>query len=89
MREAKEVAGGKRLGPVGGRIVAEVFAGLLMGDPTSYANCDPRWTPEREKDKYGLAGPVMGDDWQFRDIIAAAGMPIEAGDFSEEQANAA
>ena len=34
-----------RLGPVGLRIVAEVFLGLLSGDKTSYLNLDPEWTP--------------------------------------------
>ena len=29
-------ARGERLGPVGGRIVAEVLVGLLEGDPQSY-----------------------------------------------------
>ena len=29
-----------KLGPVGGRIVAGVFAALLCGDPTSYLNTD-------------------------------------------------
>ena len=36
---------GKRLGPVGGRIVAEVLVGLVHGDPGSYLRQDPRWTP--------------------------------------------
>ena len=34
-----------RLGPVGGRIVAEVFLGLLFGDPNSLLSLDPHWTP--------------------------------------------
>jgi hypothetical protein len=34
-----------KLGPVGGRIVAEVFLGLLFGDPSSLLSLDPRWTP--------------------------------------------
>ena len=38
--------GGSHLGPVGGRIVAEVLVGLLKGDPTSYLNQDPAWRPE-------------------------------------------
>ena len=29
-----------KLGPVGGRLVAEVFASLLRGDPTSYLYAD-------------------------------------------------
>lgn len=35
-----------RLGPVGGRIVAEVFVGLLLGDSHSFLAQDPGWTPE-------------------------------------------
>jgi Animal haem peroxidase len=35
----------KQLGPVGGRIVAETFAGLLTGDSQSFVGQDPRWTP--------------------------------------------
>ena len=39
-----------QLGPVGGRIVAEVFLGLLFGDKTSYLNVDPKWHPSTGKD---------------------------------------
>ena len=35
----------RRLGPVGGRIVAETFAGLLLGDSSSYLSQNPLWTP--------------------------------------------
>jgi hypothetical protein len=35
-----------RLGPVGGRIVAEVFIGLLAGDANSLLNLDPTWQPK-------------------------------------------
>ena len=35
-----------RLGPVGGRIVAEVFLGLLAGDNHSFLSMDPLWQPE-------------------------------------------
>jgi hypothetical protein len=35
-----------RLGPVGGRIVAEVFLGLLSGDSDSILGLDPNWQPE-------------------------------------------
>ena len=34
-----------RLGPVGGRIVAEVLLGLLFADRSSYLNINPGWTP--------------------------------------------
>jgi hypothetical protein len=36
---------GAQLGPVGGRIVAEVLLGLVMADPTSFLNTDERWEP--------------------------------------------
>ena len=51
------------LGPVGGRIVAETFIGLMHGDSHSYLAQDPRWTPER----IGLKG-FKG----MPDFIAAA-----------------
>jgi hypothetical protein len=35
-----------QLGPVGGRIVAEVFLGLLFGDNDSLLNLNPEWTPK-------------------------------------------
>ena len=36
-----------RLGPVGGRIVAEVFLGLLFGDRNSLLSHDPDWQPKQ------------------------------------------
>jgi hypothetical protein len=45
LREADRQAGGKTLGPVGGRIVAEIFIGLLEGDRMSYIRQNPCWTP--------------------------------------------
>lgn len=36
-----------RLGPVGGRIVAEVFLGLLFGDRHSLLTADPDWHPKQ------------------------------------------
>jgi hypothetical protein len=45
LREAEVMAGGLTLGPVGGRIVAEVLVGLVESDPGSYLVQQPRWTP--------------------------------------------
>ncbi|MEJ3749595.1 heme peroxidase family protein [Actinomycetes bacterium KLBMP 9797] len=45
LREAEKRAGGKHLGPVGGRIVAEVFLGILREDPSSYLSVAPGWKP--------------------------------------------
>jgi hypothetical protein len=36
-----------RLGPVGGRIVAEVFLGLMFGDRHSLLSLDPHWHPQQ------------------------------------------
>jgi len=47
-----------KLGPVGGRIVAGVFAALLKGDRTSYLNGDARFAPITgftRDGKFGLA----------------------------------
>jgi Animal haem peroxidase len=35
-----------KLGPVGGRIVAEVILGLMFGDPHSFLSMAPQWTPK-------------------------------------------
>ncbi len=35
----------RKLGPVGGRIVAETFVGLLLADSSSYVSLDPLWEP--------------------------------------------
>jgi hypothetical protein len=45
LKEAEVTEGGQRLGELGGRIVAEVFAGLLAGDAGSYLHASPAWTP--------------------------------------------
>jgi hypothetical protein len=42
-----------RLGPVGGRIVAEVFLGLMFGDRASLLNLQPTWKPNGDA-HYGL-----------------------------------
>jgi len=53
-----------RLGPVGGRIVTEVFVGLLLGDPNSFLSKDPTWRPLPELTVDGRFGIV--------ELIAAA-----------------
>ena len=45
LKEAEKREQGRRLGPVGARIVAEVLVGLLAGDPNSWFNVEPTWTP--------------------------------------------
>ena len=38
-----------RLGPVGGRIVAETFIGLLLADPRSFLSQAPNWAPNKAR----------------------------------------
>ncbi len=45
LKEAQLLEEGLQLGPVGGRIVAEVLIGLLQADPNSYLAAQPRWRP--------------------------------------------
>ena len=47
LREAAVCAGGLRLGPVGGRIVAEVLIGLIDNDKTSFRQVNPEWRPRQ------------------------------------------
>jgi Animal haem peroxidase len=65
LREADVREGGDRLGPVGGRIVAEVFIGLLQLDAESFLNSEPGFTPS--------LGSVLGR-FQMTDFLTFAGV---------------
>jgi hypothetical protein len=66
LREAQVTADGKRLGPVGGRIVAEVIIGLIKGDRNSFLRQDPGWIPT-----YGANGSFnMTDLLTAADVVA-------------------
>jgi hypothetical protein len=45
LKEAQLRAKGRHLGPVGSRILAEVFVGLLQGDDESFLASEPGWRP--------------------------------------------
>jgi hypothetical protein len=47
LREADVCTGGNRLGPVGGRIVAEVLVGLIDADATSVRRSHQQWRPRK------------------------------------------
>jgi len=49
-----------QLGPVGGRIVAEVFLGMLFGDGSSMLSQHPDWKP------------MSGPDFKLKDIVSYA-----------------
>ncbi len=62
LKEAEVCAGGEHLGPVGGRIVAEVLLGLLDADPGSYRNVEPDWQPvlpSTEPGRFTIADPLV------------------------------
>jgi hypothetical protein len=65
LREAQVQAGGRHLGQVGGRIVAEVFLGLLAKDASSYLRNQPDWKPF-------LPSATPGD-FTMPDLITFAG----------------
>lgn len=56
-----------RLGPVGGRIVGEVFVGLLFGDSHSYLRQYPGWKPIKE-----FCSGAHQDQFGIVDLIAQA-----------------
>ena len=68
--EAELLEGGQRLGPVGGRIVAEVLIGLLELDPASFLS-QPGWTPTLPA---AFSGP---GEFNMVDFLAFAGVDPE------------
>jgi hypothetical protein len=71
LKEAEIMEKGLRLGPVGGRIVGEVFIGLLKADDTSYLAARPNWTPV-------LPSAIPGE-FRITDMLTFAGVvpPLE------------
>ena len=64
LKESEVRAGGRTLGPVGGRIVAEVFVGLLELDKQSFLNAAPLWPPTLGEN----------DDFKMTDLLTFAGV---------------
>jgi hypothetical protein len=64
LKEAEHRGGGDRLGPVGGRIVAEVLIGLLRSDPASYLSLEPEWEPTL---------PAAGPGFGLADLLTPGG----------------
>lgn len=70
LREAELVENGERLGPVGARIVAEVFVGLLEGDRESHLAQDPDWEPFLPT----VDPSKEGEDFRMVDLLRFAGV---------------
>jgi hypothetical protein len=69
LKEAQVVAKGLTLGPVGGRIVGEVFVALLERDRDSYLSVNPRWRPTLP-DRFGR----LPQDFRMVDFLTFAGV---------------
>jgi len=66
LKEAEVMEHGLRLGPVGARIVGEVFVGLLKEDPGSYLSAAPGWKPTLPSSQPG--------DFRMADLLQFAGV---------------
>lgn len=66
LKETELMENGLRLGPVGGRIVGEVFIGLLKADESSYLAAQPHWTPV-------LPSATPGE-FRITDLLTLAGV---------------
>lgn len=69
LREADVFADGLHLGPIGGRMVAEVFLGLLEIDPASYLNLADNWRPTLPR-----RDGSVGSDFTMVDLLTIAGV---------------
>ena len=86
LQEAENLPGklkGQKLGPVGSTIVCATFAGLLKGDPHSWLNIAPCWTPDND---LLLVADDKQDakDWTLAAIIRLSGLPVSAQDISDQ-----
>jgi hypothetical protein len=75
LKEAQVREKGRRLGRVGGRIVAEAIIGFMRGDPTSYLSQQPDWDPSKEStlpfdSQFGMAKLL-----KFAGVVPAATPP--------------
>ncbi|MEQ1626512.1 MAG: heme peroxidase family protein [Nitrospira sp.] len=66
LKEAQLLENGERLGPVGGRIVGEVFIGLLRADRSSYLASERHWRPT-------LPSATPGE-FRMTDLLTFAGV---------------
>ncbi|WP_210407081.1 peroxidase family protein [Prauserella flavalba] len=69
LKEAEIQAQGRHLGEVGGRIVAEVFLGLLQADPSSYLRNEPGWKP--------ILPSAAEGEFTMPDLIALSGHGLD------------
>jgi hypothetical protein len=66
LKEAELMENGLRMGPVGSRIVGEVFVSLLKADRTSYLSADRNWKP--------VLPSATAGDYRMTDLLTFAGV---------------
>jgi hypothetical protein len=71
LKEAELKGSGEHLGPVGATIVAEVFVGLIQGNPASYLSATPKFKPS--------LGSTPGK-FEMTDLLTFAGVVNPIGD---------
>jgi hypothetical protein len=88
LKEAEAVSGknrGNQLGRLGSLIVCATFAGLMKGDPCSYLNLDPCWTPDQDDLLCpGVDNRDSGKSWELSSIIRISGLPVSGDDVSAQ-----
>jgi hypothetical protein len=82
LREAEIMADGLTLGPVGGRIIADCYAGFLRSDPNSFMSVDPDWTPTVETRSGDASAFDMVDMLTFAEVDPAS--RAQTGNVSDE-----
>ncbi len=83
LREAEALPGsnsGQMLGRLGSTIVCAVFAGLMKGDPCSWVNLDPCWSPSDDPLLKDGTDNVDDPAWSLASIIRLSGLPVKGGD---------
>jgi len=87
LKEAELVNKGKKLGPVGGRIVAEVILGIMALDPESYFNLKPafQWQERKTIGDVILLADALDPRSRIKlpDVEETGALPLEP----EEQIN--
>ncbi|WP_179271269.1 peroxidase family protein [Rubricoccus marinus] len=76
LKEGELLHDGLHMGPVGGRIVGEVFVGLAAADSSSFLNQAPTWTPGTAFPDGPLIEP-LGEGFQLRDVLRFVGLDGE------------
>ncbi|MFC6148854.1 MULTISPECIES: peroxidase family protein [Mumia] len=67
LKEAEVTRGGQSLGPIGGRVVAEVLIGLTQNDRSSFLRAQPDWRP--------TLGATAGE-FGIADVLTVGGVSV-------------